>query len=104
MVIESVQWEKEEFSDNIELTEEQQIKILEEYEKETKNKSAPSNKNVSKKKISNTSTPANSPIKQVGGKTNIGISNKVDSASGLDNASSSSSIDEEWEKVTDVDK
>lgn len=75
---ENIKWEQEKFSEDIELTEEQQIRILEEYENETKNK----------KKATNTK------------KTDATVDEKSDA----DARSNTSSTDEDWEKISDVEK
>ncbi|KAK9873816.1 hypothetical protein WA026_002174 [Henosepilachna vigintioctopunctata] len=94
---EAVGWE-EEFAGDIELTEEQQIKLLEEYEKETKSKKTTS----PMKKSSNSSSSINSPTQKTKVKQNT--VSKEDAAVSLETTSSSSSIDDDWEKVTEVEK
>lgn len=86
LVEENIKWEHEDFAKDIELTEEEQIKLLEEYENETKiRKSRPS---------SNTEKSENTD----------NASEKKSSSPNIETTSSSSSIDDEWEKVNDVDK
>ncbi|XP_044745941.1 BSD domain-containing protein 1-like isoform X2 [Coccinella septempunctata] len=106
IVEESVQWEKE-FADGIELTEEQQIKLLEEYEKETKSKKkSPVKKKSSSNDVkTDSASSTNSPVKDNSGKdTIIDKITKVASAVSLDTASSNSSIDDDWVKISEVEK
>ncbi|XP_030757066.1 BSD domain-containing protein 1-like isoform X1 [Sitophilus oryzae] len=81
---EGLKWENEYFSANVDLTEEQQIALLEDYEKEQKNKS------VSSKKLS--------PNSQEKHKC------KGDGASPCTPGSSTCSTDDDWEKISDPEK
>lgn len=109
----------EDFANDIELTEEEQIRLLEQYENETKQKkhkdSSPKEKKdqIGEKILFQKNTPQNSPSK--GNKEGEGIAEqlqrnvspvkiaKTDSAISLETVSSSSS-DGDWEKVTAPEK
>lgn len=98
----------EDFASDIELTEEEQIKLLEQYENEKKNE----------KENSKIKKPIGEKIifKQESSKKNIGknnekknvertsILNKKESAVSVDTPSSNSSTDGDWEKITDIEK
>ncbi|XP_045482888.1 uncharacterized protein LOC123686684 isoform X2 [Harmonia axyridis] len=107
IVEEKVKWDKE-FADGIELTEEQQIKLLEEYEKETrsKKKSPIKRKSLSSDVNTNSISSTNSPLKNLSGKETKSDETivKVASALSLDTASSNSSIDDDWEKIAELEK
>ncbi|KAJ8931250.1 hypothetical protein NQ314_015869 [Rhamnusium bicolor] len=80
------------FNVDIELTEEEQIKLLEQYEIEKKNQVSPKRKvRIGEKKSINDEVP------------NLKL-NKNDSAVSLDTPSSNSSTDGDWEKISDVEK
>lgn len=107
IVEEKVKWDKEEFADGIELTEEQQIKLLEEYEKETRSKKSPiKRKSLSSDVNTNSISSTNSPLKNLSGKETKSDETivKVASALSLDTASSNSSIDDDWEKIAELEK
>lgn len=107
----------EDFANDIELTEEEQIRILEQYENETKQKkqkdSSPKEKLprdlIGEKVLFQQVTPQNSPSKSAdfGGdlqrKDSAVKITKTDSAISLETVSSSSS-DGDWEKVNVPEK
>ncbi|KAJ8979469.1 hypothetical protein NQ317_002819 [Molorchus minor] len=108
----SVKWDQEDFSNEIELTEEEQIKLLEQYEEERKRqKLSPMHKpSVGEtnallrqgKAIKEPSLNNNMDIDC--DKSEVGM-NKIGSAVSLaDTPSSGSSTDGDWEKICDVEK
>ncbi|KAJ8923940.1 hypothetical protein NQ315_006716 [Exocentrus adspersus] len=85
---ESLKWDQEDFGNHIELTEEEQIKLLEQYENERKNeKSTQKNKSQVGEKLANEEKLE-----------------KNDSSASLDTPSSNSSTDGDWEKISDIEK
>jgi hypothetical protein len=108
MTMDTVKWEQEDLAPYIELTEEEQIKLLEEYESEIKNKQT-----VSKETTKDTPSPQipdpcdnNSKVPNLEQELKVSQKaiNKADSAISLDTTSSNSSTDGDWEKISDVDK
>ncbi|KAG5891677.1 hypothetical protein JTB14_020095 [Gonioctena quinquepunctata] len=106
---ENLKWDQD-FGPNIELTEEEQIQLLEQYENEKKNP-IPMPKSsklpIGEKVVFKQESPKRENKTKVGnndessGSTRL---NKNDSALSLDTPSSNSSLDGDWEKVNDVDK
>ncbi|XP_018564539.1 BSD domain-containing protein 1 isoform X6 [Anoplophora glabripennis] len=89
---ENLKWDQEDFGNDIELTEEEQIKLLEQYENEKKNQKSspkPNKVPIGEKKFQNEERSK---------------LNKDDSSMSLDTPSSNSSTDGEWEKISDIDK
>lgn len=78
----------EDFAGEIELSEEEQIKLLEEYENETK-----------LKKQNNKNSVKENPSEKTDTKTDV--DRKVDN---VETSSSHSSTDGDWEKISDVEK
>lgn len=114
---ESVKWDQEDFANDIELTEEEQIRLLEQYEKETKQKkqiTATTTKELIGEQIVFQQTPPLSPVKpnkensdKIQRKESIVTMTKTDSAISLETVSSSSSnssSDGDWEKVNVPEK
>lgn len=97
----------EDFASDIELTEEEQIKLLEQYEKEKKGEKANSKfrKPIGEKVLFKQESPRKSlektEIKTVDNNVKV---NKKESTTSVDTPSSSSSTDGEWEKISDVEK
>lgn len=91
----NVKWEHENLSLHIDLSEEEQIKLLEEYENEIKNKE--------EKRKCDKNPHMTASLEQEIKDSDLKI-NKVGSAISLDNSSSTSSTDSEWEKVGYIDK
>lgn len=95
----------EDFASEIDLTEEEQIKLLEQYEREKKNerKTPKMKKPVGEKIIFKQESP-----KRDVGKNNDtkNIENPLQSkkVANLDTSSSNSSTDGDWEKITDTEK
>ncbi|XP_019880520.1 BSD domain-containing protein 1 isoform X2 [Aethina tumida] len=110
MTEENLKWEQD-FANDVELTEEEQIKLLEQYEYETKTKKqspkrikSPIGEDVVFKQESqkNKAKPTKNAEDIIEEKANI---NKVDSSNSLDTPSSnSSSAEDDWEKISDIDK
>ncbi|ERL88267.1 BSD domain-containing protein 1-A isoform X1 [Dendroctonus ponderosae] len=109
----SMKWERD-FAADVELTEEEQIALLEQYEKELKSKSQTGKKSKAKhqdgaaveKSHVITQEPAvrRSEIPAVDPSATMQLT-KVDSAISLGKAgSSSSSTDDDWEKISDIEK
>ncbi|CAH1117277.1 unnamed protein product [Phaedon cochleariae] len=106
MTEENLKWEQEDFAANIELTEEEQIKLLEQYENEKKVQKLSQKPSTligekvvfkqesPKREIRTTKTEEIVPESKL---------NKIDSALSL-TPSSNSSLDGDWEKVSDVEK
>lgn len=100
----------EDLAPYIELTEEEQMKLLQEYENEMKTKHvSPSKENT--KEIPHSSIPfacdnssKNTNLQQELLSSEMKSMNKENSAISLHNTSSSSSTDGDWEKISDVDK
>ncbi|CAH1965575.1 unnamed protein product [Acanthoscelides obtectus] len=98
-----LKWEQEDFAADIELSEEQQIKLLEEYEKEKKNESSPKNRKLigenvvfkqdSRKKETCSSRRQSEEKLQ-----------KNNSTASVGTPSSNSSTDGDWEKISDSEK
>ncbi|RZC39233.1 BSD domain containing protein [Asbolus verrucosus] len=109
MTTDTVKWDQEDFAPYIELTEEEQIKLLQEYEKEIKNKEKQS-ESANKEILPSPTIPGvcDNNSKATNLQQEIRCSerkmNKVDSAISLDTTSSNSSTDGDWEKISDVDK
>lgn len=115
----------EDFASDIHLSEEEQIKLLEQYENEKRNKnsgktSTDSSEEILFEKQSPTKSKKSLPRNGSGDKiienakenhfnedqaplktNNINI-NKIDSATSLDTKSSNSSSDGDWEKISDI--
>lgn len=100
----------EDFGNDIELTEEEQIKLLEQYENEKKNqKSSPTQNKlpIGEKVIFKQETPKKELIPNKLQKhpyEERSKLNKNDSSVSLDTPSSNSSTDGDWEKINDIDK
>lgn len=98
----------EDFAGDIELTEEEQIKLLEQYEEEKKKeRSSPKNSNLIGENVVFKQTSPKKDKEENGKKgSNIetGKLNKNDSAASLGTPSSSSSTDDDWEKINDIEK
>ncbi|XP_060522213.1 BSD domain-containing protein 1-like [Cylas formicarius] len=94
-------WEQEDFAENVELTEEQQIQLLEEYENETKEKKKLNTKDIKDERFLK---------KEIVDKVKKSEENKseklndTDSTLSLNTPSSNSSVDDDWERVSDVEK
>lgn len=103
----------EDFANDIELTEEEQIRLLEQYENETKQKKQenPTKSRVPKKLIGEKILFQQSPSKDEQSNKRPSVDEtssdpaitKVDSTASLETASSTSS-DGDWEKISVVDK
>ncbi|VEN61286.1 unnamed protein product [Callosobruchus maculatus] len=98
-----LKWEQEDFAADIELTEEEQIKLLEEYEKEKKKEHSPKKKNlIGENVVFKQDSPKkenNSSRRQSDDKLQ-----KNNSTASLDTPSSNSSTDGDWEKISDIEK
>ncbi|VEN35572.1 unnamed protein product [Callosobruchus maculatus] len=98
-----LKWEQEDFAADIELTEEEQIKLLEEYEKEKKKENSPKKKNlIGENVVFKQDSPKkenNSSRRQSDDKLQ-----KNNSTASLDTPSSNSSTDGDWEKISDIEK
>ncbi|XP_057653709.1 BSD domain-containing protein 1-A-like isoform X1 [Diorhabda carinulata] len=100
---ESLKWEQEDFAADIELTEEEQIKLLEQYENERKTSPRSKLPIGEKVKIAHDS-PKKKENKEVESPQSTKI-NKNDSNDSLRSTpSSNSSLDGDWEKISDTDK
>ncbi|XP_066260710.1 BSD domain-containing protein 1-like isoform X2 [Euwallacea similis] len=86
----TLKWEHDFSSSNLELTEEQQIALLEEYEKEQKTRP------LCSKKVLDKQTPAPTRASE-----NL---SKADSSASLGGTPSGGSTDDDWEKIGDVEK
>lgn len=94
----------EDFATEIELTEEEQIKLLEQYEMEKKNEKEVKKKEpIGEKVIFKQESPKRSNEKKVVEESPSKV-NKKESTTSIDTPSSSSSTDGEWEKINDVEK
>ncbi|XP_044265831.1 BSD domain-containing protein 1-like isoform X2 [Tribolium madens] len=109
MTVETVKWDQD-LAPYIDLTEEEQIKLLQEYENEIKNKQDTKCKE-SKKEASTLAIPdtcdTNSKVSNLEEEMKTSQTktiNKVDSAISLETTSSNSSTDGDWEKIGDIDK
>ncbi|EFA06908.1 BSD domain-containing protein 1-B [Tribolium castaneum] len=110
ITVETVKWDQEDLAPYIELTEEEQIKLLQEYENEIKNKQDTKCKE-SKKEAPMSAIPdtcdTNSKVSNLEEEMKTSETkaiNKVDSAISLETTSSNSSTDGDWEKIGDIDK
>ncbi|XP_018564535.1 BSD domain-containing protein 1 isoform X2 [Anoplophora glabripennis] len=107
---ENLKWDQEDFGNDIELTEEEQIKLLEQYENEKKNQKSspkPNKVPIGEKVIFKQETPKKELIAnklQKFQNEERSKLNKDDSSMSLDTPSSNSSTDGEWEKISDIDK
>lgn len=90
----------------IELTEEEQIKLLQEYENEIKNKQDTKPKDNKKETIPDTcdNNSKVSNLKEEMRNSDSKTISKVESAISLETTSSNSSTDGDWEKISDVEK
>lgn len=115
---ENLKWEQEDFANDIELTEEEQIRLLEEYEEEKNQKKEkspkpskalvgedvifrkPGNKTINNKNLpegnGNQDTLCDKKVS-----TNM---NKSNSSISIGTSGSNSSTDDDWEKINDTEK
>ncbi|XP_017779680.1 PREDICTED: BSD domain-containing protein 1-like isoform X1 [Nicrophorus vespilloides] len=108
----TVNWEEEDFSKDISLSEEEQIKLLEQYENETKEKEEQRKQSVDNKKdqvdedvifeANTNTTPTRK--KETNKKSGGGKKKKQVEVVKGSPTSSSSSTDGDWEKISDTDK
>lgn len=104
----------EDFADDLELTEEEQIRILEQYELETKLRNI-EKEHIKKEQPGDDKSPVKSKMKlSINNKRNStdikqeeksAVKSKGSSTStGNCSSSSNTSTDDDWEKINDVDK
>ncbi|GJQ78599.1 hypothetical protein Trydic_g11707 [Trypoxylus dichotomus] len=106
MTEDDLKWEQEDFANDLELTEEEQIRLLEQYELETKQKNIEKQKKTDhiQEEILFEKSPKEKKDTVTNSRKSIDTYLQSKESSTSTGTCSSSSTDDDWEKINDTDK